>query len=100
MKTEMLVKAECCLVLGIDNEGEDCWLGAHGAHHGIDDQRGTEPLSPKLLIDCEPADKTCGKDRIAGQSPGLLRQQFAEWQACRSEGVIAGNPACLIERNE
>ena len=100
MKTEMLIKAERRFVLGIDDESKDRRLGARGARDGIDDQRGSEPSSPKLLIDCEPADKTCRKDRIARQSPGLFRKQFAERQARRGEGVVAGDPARLIERNE
>lgn len=100
MKTEMLIKAECRLVLGIDDEGEDRRLGAYGARDGIDDQRGPEPLSSKLLIDREPADKARRENGITGQSPGLLREQFAERQACRGEGVIAGDLARLIERHE
>ena len=78
MKTEMLIKTERRLVLGIDDEREDRRLGAYGARDGIDDQRGPESLSPKLLIDREPADKARRENRIAGQSPGLLREQFAE----------------------
>ena len=100
MKTEMLIKTERRFVLRIDDKGEDRRLGAHGARDGIDDQRSPEPSPLKLLIDREPADKACRKDRIAGQSPGLLRKQFAEGQACRGEGVVAGDPARLIERNE
>ena len=100
MKTEMLIKTECRLVLGIDDEREDRRLGAYGARDGIDDQRGPEPLSPKLLIDREPADKARRENGITGQSPGLLRKQFAERQAGRGEGVVAGDPARLIERHE
>src|SRR4051794_8769796 len=100
MKTEMLIKAERRLVLGVDDEGEDRGLGAYGARDGIDNQRGPEPLSPKLLIDREPADKARRKNGITGQSPGLLRKQFAKRQAGRGEGVVTGDPARLIERYE
>ena len=100
MKSEMLIKTDCRLILGIDDEREDRRLGAYGARDGIDDQRSPEPLSPKLLIDREPADKARRENGIAGQSPGLLREQFSERQACGGEGVVTGDPARLIERDK
>jgi hypothetical protein len=100
LKAEMLIKAQCCIVLGVYDQRKYCRLGAHGSGERIDDQCRAEPLPTKPLIDRKPANQGSWDGRIARQTAGRFGRQIGERDAGRSKRVIGRNAAGLAERYE
>ena len=99
-KAKMLIKAQRCIVLGVDDQCKYRRLCADGAGERIDDQRAAKALSTKLLIDRKPANQGSRDGRVARQTTGRFGRQLGKRDARRSKGVVSRNDAGWAERHE
>ena len=93
LKAKMLIKAQCGIVLSVDDHRKYGGLCAHRAGNRVDDHCRAEPLSTEPLIDRKPANQGSRDGRVARQTAGHCRRQIGERDPGRSKGVVRRNAA-------
>jgi hypothetical protein len=59
-------------------EGKDSGFRPHRARCSIDDERATQPMPAKLLVNGKATNKAGRKRRVTRQSPSLILRQFIQ----------------------